>query len=424
MFIKKIEAYVSRLTSSDEAGAVLSRMFVAAAPRDRPYFDPVEAREIKELSRIYLTEFRLRREWTRSLGDNGLPLMLSGMTTAEAMLGAAKAAGAYDGIPEIPFSEEDEETVHVYPDGFAAVRLATWEAVGREARRFGASPSIEGVFGKGDLEEGRIGIWLVRGREGETVAAIGFNRIAVCDVVGRNMTAPDIGYVRDYVLPLMDRFGLRPSRPDAIAGMVETADGRLHDLKELPEGSTVDGDLRINNRCPHITSFPANLTVKGKFLVWNNHNITKTPDGLKADVVVFNNCRNLRAVGKGIEAGYAAFTGCSRLATIERGAYFREGLCLPDVPELLRQDFRCDGIVQTGNKEFNGRLLRGLGRVPLPAGFTESIARRKDVPRFSLPGGKRRTSIASYSIAKRERLLAWQAEMDREIEARSGGFCP
>jgi len=433
LFTSQIQRYLDRMTSSPDARRVLGRIF-ELADVSRGYLDPHDNRKLADIAWWFLSEFRIPGSWATEIDENGLPKRISGVSSLDELwIIAEKALKANGGSFEMPHIVGDEEFVHAFEDNASVVRLATREAVLREVKRMNTSFRLEGVFGQDDFKEGKEAIWLLKAPDGGSLALMALNRIAICDVVGWNKFIPDMGIIKDYVMPLVREFDLWLMRPSAIPGMVQGRDGGIYDLHDLPDGLTVDDDLLLYDNFPDIRRLPDDLTVNGTFIISNNPHIEETPVKLRArDGIAFVDCRNLHTIRSGLVAlGFSSFSGCSKLRNIERDVVFHEGVELPDNSDLLKCDFYCNGELLLGNKSIDPKLLfkvmgikpmaRAAQAIASAKSFVESL---KSPVRYTKGRGSLASAIGEYANKRDATLQEFQDRMDAEIQTRSERSVP
>ncbi|MBY3433076.1 hypothetical protein HFN89_02635 [Rhizobium laguerreae] len=430
LFFKDVEGFAERRSSSPEVRRIVVQAIRSLVPqRDEKYFFPDEAAKISDIADWIVCASRSASEWYVDRMDDGLPrifharLGIEGLWRFAQMSLEAEESGL---LP--PYREGDEYEVHDFGDGYRAVRLATWEAVARDCGKLNASPTTEGVFVDGDLENGTLSLISVRDPSDDPVLIMSVNRLAVCDVVGWNRNPPTRKMIKDHVMPLVEARGLAPMKVDSIPGTVLAADCMIYDLCELPDGVVINGDLLILNKCPELERLPDDMTVNGTLIIWENNRLTEVPRNLRAtEGLGITECPNITAIRDGVSCPeFSSFAGCRNLKAFGDGCDFPKGVELPDNKELraLFPLFERRGkdisVVVTPNalplpaavKGFAGRVARAIALAKEIASPAMSRT-RNGVPALD-------ETLGEYARERDSRLLTVQAEMDDELERRNG----
>jgi hypothetical protein len=441
LYYENIDDFANRYSSDPRVRAVLSTALRKIFPDPaNPIFDPNVTNRIESISRWIVHGFRSGADWTLDTDASGLPKSISSATHIEDLFSLSEAAEKKNGSPLVPpFADGDEEETYDFGDGFRAVRLKTREAVSRERASLAALPLLDGVFEDGDIESGKGSYIAIRDASDRTVAMMAINRLAVCDVVGFRRYPLERAFVRSYVMDYVSEFGLAPMEVSSIPGMVLATDGMIYDICELPDGVTIDGDLRIYDKCPELERLPDNMTVNGQFILHANNRITEVPKNFTAtDGMGFTKCEALTTVRSGVSSPeWSSFSGSRRLAVFEDGCSFPAGVELPRTPEMMRAfpmfsdrgknmisvEMKPVSMVPRELSIFAGKVARAATAVNEVASAFESVVRSK------LPALPRRRNTSGTSALgsvledhrreREERLLDSQARMDAEIERRT-----
>lgn len=432
LYFKDIEGFAEHRSSSPEVRRIIAQAINSLVPqREQKYFYPDEMAKICDISDWLVCASRMGSDWYADRADDGLPRLFHARLGIEGLWRFAHMSLEAEETNLLPpYCEGDEKEVHVFADGYRAVRLATWEAVSRDCGKLKASPFTEGVFEDGDLESGKLGMISVRDNNDEPVLMLGVNRLAVCDVVGWDRRPPTRQMIKDHVMPLVEARGLAPMKVDSIPGTVLAADGMIYDLCELPDGVVINGDLRILDKCPELERLPEDMTVNGTLTIWNNNRLKEVPRNLRAtEGLGITSCPNITVVREGVSCPeFSSFDGCRSLKAIEGGCNFPKGVELPDNKELraLFPMFERRGkdisVVVSPNSMPLPAAVKGLaGRIARTAAVVKKIAAPQVVSRTHNFGNGVATlaeTLGEYAAERDTRLLAAQAEMDDELERR------
>lgn len=423
----RVEEFATRKSSSRRTRRVISAALRRVYPNPgEPIFDPSVADRMADVADWIVHAHRAGAGWVRDLDRDGIPRIVSSASGLDELWATVKRdMKACGGEFSPPYAEGDEIEAFAFADGWRAVRLTTREAVARECRALRACPRTEGVFRDGDLEAGRQGFVCIRDQDGNTVLMMGLNRLAICDVVAFRGCPPERSLIRDYVMEYLEAHGLSPMHVDSIPGMVLAADGLIHDLHELPDGVVIEGDLRINDKCPDLRRLPDDMTVRGTFVIWGNQFLTEVPRNFHAaDGMAFTDCRNLRVIRSGVSSPvWSSFAGSRNLRTIEDGCHFPDGVELPG-NEAMKSAFplyqgrsECISVTMTAARGRDTSVLTAFaGKVARAASAV--VGSRGVVKRVS--GNQCLGSVLREHRSEREAmLLAAQGKMDAEMARRA-----
>ncbi len=214
----------------------------------------------------------------------------------------------------LPKSPSDEVEMLEYADGHKLVALLTHEAVRNEAHS-------SGMFG-GAGEKCQT--WVLRDDNHASVAMLVVVDDEVVSMAGFNGKRVPFHVTQAYFIDIIKSKGLRLADPVVLHGAVQTADGAIYDLRDIPDGSTVNGSLWINREGHLLSRLPSDLTVNGDFGIYDSAWLTETPRNLVVEGNCgFTKCPGLRVVKSGLRVkGYTYFNGCDQLKSVEDNVDF------------------------------------------------------------------------------------------------------
>lgn len=278
------------------------------------------------------------------LSEDGMARFLRSASLDELWSHAARRGDALgrDGLyPEMP---GDEVAVADFSDGHRIVELKTPEAIANESQRSGIGQP---------RHPDRSETFVLRDGEGETVAML----VATGRVVG--MLAPSGRRVpfhvsRAYLVDFIRTRGFALREPTEIHGAVQTADGEIYDLRDLPAGSTIDGNFWIRDEGHLLSRLPDDLTVNGDFGLYRSTFLRATPRNMRVSGDCgYASCPGLRVISEGTRVGGRMHLDtCGRIETIEPGTRFEGGVSLSAAIDAVHApegfadavDIRGDGI--------------------------------------------------------------------------------
>jgi hypothetical protein len=200
----------------------------------------------------------------------------------------------------------------------------------------------------------------------------------------------------DHVLPLIAEHGFWLREPTTVHGHCQTEDGLIHDLRDLPEHSVVDGSLLINDPedARRISKLPDGLWVKGWFGLVGAPYFTATPRNMRVDGHCgFIECSGLKTISEGLMVSeMTEIAKCHNISRIENLVDFGSYLSIPaDLKELDAAPFKAGKVAAEG-EGFTGddqSYVRrdGEGRVLLATRDLERMVQAKKRAEIaSLPG--------------------------------------
>jgi len=318
----------------------------------------------------------------------------------------------------LPPAEGDESTVAEYEDGCRIVALLRPEAVRNEFEK----SRMPGTAAEG------MTTWVLREPDGLSSAMLVIRGDSLVAMHGPRGSRVPYHVSKAYVLGALAESGISLEEPGVIHGGVQTADGRMHDLRELPAGSTVHGSLWIREEGRLISRLPAGLTVDGDFGLFDSPFITETPKGMKVSGDCgFVGCNALKKVSSGLSVGgWTYLEACPNLAEIGEGVDFGKGVMLPSGRSALAaRPFRVGEIVIRGagvNVSIDaGRLPRdGMGRVTIDGGYLRDAERLGAIAEIAgLPALAARVGYDALAARIRSRLRKLRPATRREDDSRT-----
>lgn len=297
-------------------------------------------------------------------------------------------------LPSLP---DDERQMFTFVDGYKMVALTCPEAIRNEANTSGMCGSV-----KNGCET-----WVLRNSENQSIAMIGVKGSEVVFMDG-----PDGGRVpfhisEAYLFAEFAERGLTLAEPNLIHGAVMTSDGIIHDLRDIPEGSTINGDLWIRHEGHLVSRLPDNLTINGDFGIFKSTYFTSTPSNfVVAGTVGVVDCPGFRKVSHGLRVGkWTDLASCKGLSRIDDDVDFGEKVSFAvEATKLVAKPFRAGGLRLLGdgmNIRFDGGAVpRNVdGLVEIDGSYIERARKRqfqKDVA--ALPGMLARVAFDELSL--------------------------
>lgn len=208
-------------------------------------------------------------------------------------------------------------------DGMVLVRLLTPAALDRE------TSVMQHCIGNGGYDDflGRDDhLFLsLRDRHGKAHATLEIEKSKITQLQGKQNEPPIRKYVNTLV-PFIRERGYKVSVQTARLGYVIDKDDNWHDLQNLPDGLTVEGDLDL--RDTGITVLPDGLTVGG-YLDLTSTGITVLPDGLTVGGSLYLRHTAITALPDGLTVG---------------GYLYLEGTAITVLPDSIADDVQiyCD----------------------------------------------------------------------------------
>lgn len=315
----------------------------------------------------------------------------------------------YEGI--IPPLASDEEVLGEFEDGYKIVGLNTPEALRNEYKK-------SGVLG---YSAENYDNWVLRDKDGQSIAILTLQGKTIVQFKGPQRSAVPAHITATYLINEINERELKLNTPAVLDGYVQTADGRLHDIRDLPKGSVINGNFGLFESSGSISSLPEDLTVNGDLLIYYGPYFTKTPKNLTvtgkfgvADVVP------LRVVGAGLKVGGDTFLGYTdNLQRIEKDVDFGKCLVLSaKAIQLKAEPFYAESIDVIGGRVEQSNVPRDRdGRVVIGSDFLKASEKAELVHEIKqLPG-----LIASvlYSSAKssiRNKVRSWTMKQVKKPE--------
>ncbi|MFC4236256.1 hypothetical protein ACFOY8_13650 [Thalassospira xianhensis] len=250
-----------------------------------------------------------------------------------------EATGFSDTLPIAP---GDESEVIEFVDGFKLVWLNCPEAVQNEY----ANSNMPGVVGEG------FGTLVLRDPDNASVAMLVLKGTEIVDMWGSKQMRVPFHTTETYLLDVIKEEGFTLARPSVLHGAVQTDDGTIYDVRDVPDGSTIDGAWDLSFEGELISRLPSDLTINGGMWVRNCVYLTETPRNLKVkDGMIFSSCPGLRKIGAGMQVGgWANFESCHQLRCIEENVDFGEALILSsEIAKIEASPFNAGELVIRGS---------------------------------------------------------------------------
>lgn len=315
----------------------------------------------------------------------------------------------YDGI--IPEQASDEEILVEFEDGYKIVGLNTPEALRNEHKKSG----LVGYYSE-DYDN-----WVLRNKDGKSVVIMTLQGQTIVKIKGPNRSAVPAAISAAYLINEICERDLKLDKPSVIDGYVQTSDGKLHDIRDLPKGSVIDGDFGLFESSGSISSLPEDLTVNGNLLVHYGPYFTETPRNLTvtgdlgiSDVVP------LRVVGSGLKVGRETFLGFTdNLQRIEKDVDFGKEVVLSSKAiQLKAEPFHAQSIDVIGGRVEQSDITRDKdGRVVIGAEFLKATEKAELVHEIKqLPGMAASVLYGSAKIAIRNKVRSWKKTRVKDVE--------
>lgn len=278
----------------------------------------------------------------------------------------------------LPKVDGDERVVLEFEDGFKIVEIIRPEAVRNEYHQSG----ISGGVGNG------VTNLVLRDRDNASMAALVVSDGAI------HMRGPDDHMVpfhitETYLLDLIKEREYKLSEPTAIHFAVQISDGRIFDVRDIPDGSRIDGSLWLHKETGRLISrLPDDLTVDGDFGIFNATYLRKSPRNLKVNGNAgFVECSGLTTISEGFKAtGYTHLETCDNLAVIEDHVEFDGVHFSGEVKALDAKPFKARRI-SLANYEVDNVPRNKDGLVTIPTDFVaKAVARQTRKEIAQLPG--------------------------------------
>lgn len=285
--------------------------------------------------------------------------------------------GYRDRVPSAQFDESVEVS---YGNGYKLVRLRTPEAFINER----AGSGMEGTFGNG------YDHWVLRDNDDVSLAKLVAKDGVVWGVQGRHDRAVPYHLSEAYIIPFILENGMTLTNPSCIDGAVQTADGTIYDIRDLPDGCTIDGNVRLADVSNLLSRLPEDMTVNGSFIVSGATYLKETPRNMRVTGdVYFAECPALRTIRSGMRVGrYADFVRCPNLEKIEADVEFSVLALSSDIVKLDAEPFVATSLSLAGISHLDKDTPRDrYGRVEIDGDFIQAAKKRafrKEMA--SLPG--------------------------------------
>lgn len=321
----------------------------------------------------------------------------------------------YDGIiPPIP---SDEEVLVEYEDGAKIIGLNNPEALRNEHAKSG----MKGYFGDG------YDNWVLRNRDGESMAMLVLNGKEIARMKGPDdENGVPVHVTAAYLIEEIIERELTLSWPAVIDGYVQTADGRLHDIRDLPKGSVINGDFYLFKSAGSVSSLPDDLTINGSLRIQYGPYFTETPKNLTvtgelgvADVVP------LRVIGSGLRVGKDTFLGYSdNLQRIEENVDFGKVVVLSaKAIQLKAEPFYAERIDVIGGRVEQSNVPRNKDRqVVIDGEYLKSSEKAEHVHEIKqLPGLIASVLYDSARISIRNKVRSLKKKQAKKSETDIDG---
>jgi hypothetical protein len=277
----------------------------------------------------------------------------------------------------LPKIEGDEEVILEFEDGHKIVGITRPEAVRNEYCESG----ISGGVGDG------VSNIILRDRDNASVAAL----IVIGDTI--HMRAPGKRRVpfhvtEAYLLDLIIKRDYKLAEPTTIHEAVQISDGRIFDVRDIPDGSRINGGFWLREDGKLISTLPDNLTIDGDFGIFDAVYLRKSPKNLVVNGNAgFVNCTGLATISEGFKAsGYTHLETCHNLSLIEDGVEFSQVCFSDELKALDARPFKADKVFVDHHEV--GNLSRDRqGLVVVQPDFAKAaVARQTRKEIAQLPG--------------------------------------
>lgn len=280
---------------------------------------------------------------------------------------------------KLPRLDGDEETVLEFQDGYSLVEIRRPEAVRNEY----AASGINGGVGDG------IQNLVLRDRDNASVAMLVIEDGVVLSMRGPSRQLVPFHVTEAYLLDLITERGYRLSEPTALHCAVQISDGRVFDVRDIPDGSHINGSLWLREEGRLISRLPDDLTVNGDFGIFDATYLRSTPRGMTVTGNAgFVNCLGLKTISQGLRVGgYTHLETCDNITTIELDVDFGSSVSLSsEIKTLNAEPFKAERVV-VGNYEVDNIPRNMAGQVTVKADFiSNAVGRRIRKEIAKLPG--------------------------------------
>lgn len=278
----------------------------------------------------------------------------------------------------LPKIDGDERLVLSFEDGFKIVEITRPEAVRNEFCQSGINGGV------GD----NVSNLVLRDRDNASVAALVVVGDAI-DMVGPDKKLIPFHITEAYLLDLIKQREYKLQEPTSIHYAVQISDGRIVDVRDIPDGSVINGSFWMHKDTGRVISrLPDDLTVNGSFGIFNATYLRSTPRNLTVNGDAgFVNCPGLTTIRTGLKvSGYTHLETCDNLAIIEAGVEFNGVQFSGEVKDLDAKPFKAKRVV-VDNYEVNGIPRNEDGLVMIPRNFAAlAVAEQKRKEIAQLPG--------------------------------------
>lgn len=214
--------------------------------------------------------------WLAKTDDLGRPRKLMKCGTIDQLVAEADKAtvkAIQKATVTMPVGN-DEAQLRTLEEGFTLVHLLTSSALDREGL------AMQHCIGNGAYDdriqkEGNVYVSL-RDRFGRPHATLEISDGVILQLQGKQNRPPKSEYTR-LMLPFFRDSKLDFSRVSKRIGYVSDNNGNLHDVRNIPDGVVIDGDVEFNGL--DFISIPENLTINGSLSI-RNTSIKVIPESL------------------------------------------------------------------------------------------------------------------------------------------------
>lgn len=321
----------------------------------------------------------------------------------------------YDGI--IPEQASDEEMLVEFEDGYKIVGLNTPEALRNEHKKSG----LVGYYSEG------YDNWVLRNNDGKSVVIMTLQGQTIVKIKGPNRSAVPAAISAAYLINEICERDLKLDKPSIIDGYVQTSDGKLHDIRDLPKGSVIDGDFGLFESSGSISSLPDDLTVNGNLFVHYGPYFTKTPRNLtvNGNLGIAADGVPLRVIGSGLKVERQTFLGFTEnLQRIEKDVDFGEELVLSaKAIQLKAEPFNAERIDVIGGRVEQSNVPRNKdGQVVIDGEYLKSSEKAKLGHEFKqIPGLIASVLYDSVKISIRNKIRSLKKKQTKKSETDNDG---
>lgn len=247
-----------------------------------------EDQKAKLQQEALLAAKRFREKLSKVTVDQAIQASKEWSTVSKRSLKKAKAV-----------SEEGIEEYMSFPDGYSWVLLKEPQCFKREGDIMGH------CVGRGGYQGANTKIYSLRDPQNGPHVTVEVTSGVVKQIKGKaenGVANPPPGpkYI-PYVSPFLKQLGLKVDQYDLGRMGLIYIGGDLYNMMKLPNGLTVDGDLKLSNmlnshdnKFTNFT-FPSNLTVSGTLDI-SNLGFTKLASGLKVGRLIASKCVELKSL--------------------------------------------------------------------------------------------------------------------------------